>query len=221
MAQKLYEESNIQAIANKIREKALVETTYKTSEMPSGINTVYDKGYSNGYSVGYSEGSSQSGEGGITPIGTIDITENGTYDVTNYASANVNVASSGSSSSNIVTGEIEILNPSNATSNNYQITTTDWKVSFDIGKHDIKNIAVVYCDEEKEKYANNRCLFIGNQTLNGIYTTYNNTGGNSENVSFLDESATFCRYDKTLGIIYLHANQWNTIKCGKYRYFAW
>ena len=34
---------------------------------------------------------------GITPTGSLDITENGTYDVTNYASTNVNVASSGGS----------------------------------------------------------------------------------------------------------------------------
>ena len=40
---------------------------------------------------------------GITPTGTLDITENGTHDVTNYASVNVNVASSGSTPSETVT----------------------------------------------------------------------------------------------------------------------
>lgn len=38
------------------------------------------------------------GSGGITPTGTLEITENGTFDVTEYASAEVNVPTSGGDS---------------------------------------------------------------------------------------------------------------------------
>lgn len=44
MAKKVYEENNISAIAEKIREKTGEDTTYKTSEMPSGIDEVYEAG---------------------------------------------------------------------------------------------------------------------------------------------------------------------------------
>lgn len=44
MAKKIYEETNIQAIAITIREKTGKEDTYKTSMMASGVNEVYDKG---------------------------------------------------------------------------------------------------------------------------------------------------------------------------------
>lgn len=48
MAKKAYEENNIAAIANKIREKTGGESTYKTSEMPSGIDEVYNTGFEAG-----------------------------------------------------------------------------------------------------------------------------------------------------------------------------
>ncbi len=44
MAKKVYEESNIQAIADKIREKTSGDLTYKPSEMPNGIDAVYEAG---------------------------------------------------------------------------------------------------------------------------------------------------------------------------------
>lgn len=75
MSLKLYEETDIQSIANSIRGKNGTTNTYKVSEMSSAIDAI------------------GTGSGGITPTGTIDITENGTHDVTNYATANVNVSS--------------------------------------------------------------------------------------------------------------------------------
>ena len=44
MARKSYEESNIQAIANTIREKTGTKETYKTSEMANGVAEVYEAG---------------------------------------------------------------------------------------------------------------------------------------------------------------------------------
>lgn len=41
---KLYEETNIKKIAEAIREKTGTDTTYKTSEMPGGIDEVYEAG---------------------------------------------------------------------------------------------------------------------------------------------------------------------------------
>ncbi len=52
MAKKVYEENNIAAIANKIREKTGGESTYKTSEMPSGIDEVYNTGFEAGKAEG-------------------------------------------------------------------------------------------------------------------------------------------------------------------------
>ena len=73
MAKKLYEESNISAIASAIKTKSGNSATMKVSEMASRISAI------------------QTGGTGITPTGTKSITENGTHDVTSFASASVNV----------------------------------------------------------------------------------------------------------------------------------
>lgn len=52
MAKKIYEESNIAAIAEAIREKTGTEATYTTAEMRGGIGKVYDAGFAAGQATG-------------------------------------------------------------------------------------------------------------------------------------------------------------------------
>ena len=49
MANKLYEETHIQAIANAIREKTGTDTKYDVSEMATGVNEVYEAGEKSEY----------------------------------------------------------------------------------------------------------------------------------------------------------------------------
>lgn len=88
MANKLYEETDIQNIADAIRAKNNSTDTYKVADMPEAIRNIPS-------------------EGGIVPGGTLDITQNGKYDITSYANVNVNVKGESSGSdlpSNIRTG---------------------------------------------------------------------------------------------------------------------
>lgn len=52
MAKKMYEETRIAAIAEKIREHTKTETKYTTAEMPSGVDEVYTAGVEAGKAQG-------------------------------------------------------------------------------------------------------------------------------------------------------------------------
>lgn len=73
MARKMYEEANIAAIAQKIRDKAETETTYTTAEMPNGVDEVYEKGYEKGKSEGGSNKLPQVIDKTVTKITVADL----------------------------------------------------------------------------------------------------------------------------------------------------
>lgn len=91
MAKRVVNESSLTSVADAIRDKS---GTTSSLVFPEGFISAI--------------GSITPGEGGITPNGTINITTNGIHDVTSFASANVNVPTSGG---DIVNGDdIEVGN---------------------------------------------------------------------------------------------------------------
>lgn len=107
MANVLVNDLYLGDIADAIREKLNVQTTYKPSEMAAAIETI-------------------SGGGGITPTGSITITTNTTTDVTNYASAITNVPTGAAkSSSDLTANNLTVTAPAGLYSSDASKTLTD------------------------------------------------------------------------------------------------
>lgn len=116
MSKVLVTESSLESIANAIRSKNGLQTTYKPSQMAEAIAEIPT---------------------GTTPSGTIDITQNGTADVTNYASANVNVPNSyaaGDEGKVVSNGALvaQTARASEITANGTYDTTTNNSVSVNV-----------------------------------------------------------------------------------------
>ena len=88
------------------------------------------------------------GGGGVKPSGTLEISENGVYDVYSYASANVNVPTTGFDEREVTEGKLNIVNLNNSASfvknnvfgNNSYIQTVDLPDCYEV-----KEAAFGYC----------------------------------------------------------------------------
>ena len=88
------------------------------------------------------------GGGGVKPSGTLDISENGVYDVYSYASANVNVPTTGFNEREVTEGKFNIVNLNNSASfvKNYVFDTNSYVQTVNLPDcYEVKNGAFMAC----------------------------------------------------------------------------
>ena len=88
------------------------------------------------------------GGGGIKPSGTLEISENGVYNVYSYASANVNVPTTGFNEREVTEGKFNIVNLNNSASfvKNYVFNTNSYVQTVNLPDcYEVKNDAFMSC----------------------------------------------------------------------------
>lgn len=157
MSKVLVTEDYLGDIADAIRAKLGVQTTYKPGQMAAAIGSIPT---------------------GITPTGTINITENGSVDVTQYATADVQVSGGGGGGATILSGTSAPTASQGVDGDIYLqcATIPDSYTRLDY----IESSGTQYIDTGKTMSSNTKVRLIeqslnSSSTLQGVYTD-GNTG---------------------------------------------
>lgn len=220
MANKLYEESHIQNIADAIRDKNGSSELYTVSQMadavlsiptsgsgitPSGTIEITENGTHDVAEYASAVVNVPTGGSGITPSGEINITQNGTYNVTEYAQAIVNVAGSGGVlPDNIRMGTFTVT----------EDTTESLNVEHGIGQ--TPALVDIYPDNAMDVIGSTGFCILGGMTDNAYVFVTDSTKKRSSKMNIANLTA-----DDT-NIVITIANTSYKLKAGlNYRWFAW
>lgn len=170
MTKVLLTESHLDDIADAIRAKLGVQTTYKPGQMAAAIGSIPT---------------------GITPTGTISITENGSVDVTQYATANVNVSGGGGGGSSLPAEyqEVEYIDftgtqffsvPADFTTTAKPVLYTKSALTGDSGLSEMCIIgngsAGSDASTRPEIYYSDKRIYAGQASVASLYITRNSSG---------------------------------------------